>query len=96
MKKLFLILLVSFSINALLAQTSTATIIQTTPAKINAPATVTNKLGIDCPNTSLPGKWIGNIIQRNIETEVKIQTKFYTNNSFIHQKININSKNLIS
>ena len=96
MKKLFLLILVSFTINAVLAQTNTAKIIQTTPAKINAPATVSNLFGIDCPNTSLTGKWIGNIIHRNIESEVKIQTKFYTNNSFIHQKININSKNLIS
>ena len=96
MKKLFLIILVSFSINALLAQTNTATIIHTTPAEINAPAIVTNLLGIDCPNTFLLGKWIGNIIQRNIETEVKIQTKCYINYLIIHQKININSKNLIS
>ena len=96
MKKLFLLILVSLAINALLAKTSAATMMQITPAKINAPATVTNKLGIDCPNTSLPGKWIGNIINRNIETEVKIQTKFYNSYSIIHQKININSKNLIS
>ena len=96
MKKSFFLILAALGMNALLAQTNTEIRMQTTPAEINALTTVTNKLGIDCPNTSLPGKWIGNIIQRNIETEVKIQTKFYINYSFIHQKININSKNLIS